>query len=73
MINRHYKKGQAVYNILNEWNKPENDKYGNMGNLYVLKQELKEDHIDKIKKCDKKICKLCEIDINRNYEKYMQK
>ena len=72
-INRNLKHGQAIYNIIKEWNKPENDKYGNLGNQYVCKQELKEDHLNKIKICEQNNCKLCELDINRNYKKYMDK
>ena len=72
-INSKYKKGQTMYNIINEWNKHDNQKYGNMGNLFVLKQELKEDYLNNIKPCEKTNCKLCELDINRNYKKYMEK
>ena len=72
-INRKYKKGNALYSILSEWNKPENDIYGNLGNIYLVKKVLKEEHINKIKNCDLKKCKLCELDSRRNYKKYMEK
>ena len=74
-INRKYKKGDALYSILTEWNKPENDIYGNLGNISVVKEELKEEHINKITICIKPNCKLCEMDNTRMklYEKYIQK
>ena len=72
-INRKYKNGDALYSILTERNKPDNDIYGNLGNISVVKEELEEEHINKIKTSKKINCKLCELDINRNYEKYMLK
>ena len=47
--------------------------FGNLGNIYLVKKVLKEEHINKIKNCDLKKCKLCELDSRRNYQKYMEK
>lgn len=78
-INKNYKKDQAVYSIINQWNLANNETwntYRNYGNLYVLKKVMKMNMIDAIKTCEngaRAPCKTCEIDELRDYSKYINK
>ena len=71
-INKDYKKGQCIYNLLDIWNKADIN-HKNAGNLWWLRRQQKIDFIDSIETCMVKNCKTCEIDENRNYEKYMNR
>ena len=71
-IKHEYKKGQCVYNLLDTWNKADTI-HKNAGNLWWLRRQQKIDFVDSIETCTVKNCKTCEIDANRNYEKYMSR
>jgi hypothetical protein len=71
-IKKGYKKDQAAYSLIKTWNDAEND-LKNSGNLWSLKQQLKENIKNNITNCNAKKCYQCKIDKNINYENYMIK
>ena len=75
-MHRNYKKEQAAFNIIQQWNQANNNtwnSYKNYGNLYILKKAMTMKMLEEIKTCTKKKCKTCEIDEHRNYEKYVKR
>ena len=71
-IKKEYKKDQNAYSLIKVWNDAEND-LKNSGNLWSLKQQLKENIRNEITDCQVKKCYQCKIDKNINYENYMKK
>ena len=71
-IKKEYKKDQVAYSLIKTWNDSEND-LKNSGNLWSLKQQLKENIKNNIMNCNTNKCYQCKIDKNRNYENYMKK
>ena len=67
-----YRRGHAIYNILNSWNKTE-VKHRMAGNILSLKNLLKESTLKELESCVRPNCMICELDSNRNYESYMMK
>ena len=70
-IQREFKKGQALYDIISEWNSAEVAIKAS-GNMLSLKRQIR-NHNKSLEKCPKKECVICKKDQNRNYEKYMKK
>ena len=68
-INNEYKKGQAIYNIIQEWNNAELE-LKQSGNIKILKRSIKE-YNKNYKQCIKKDCVICLKDNHRDYLKYM--
>ena len=71
-IHHEYKKGQAFYNIINEWNKTKTD-HRMAGNLWSLKKMLKDSVLEELNICTRKNCTTCELDSKWNYERYMRR
>ena len=71
-INHEYRKGQAIYNLLDTWNNAKSD-LRMAGNLFSLKKMIRNEFIHKIKPCLNKNCYICQLDKWKNYEKYMLK
>ena len=71
-IKKEYKKDQVAYSLIKTWNDSEND-LKNSGNLWSLKQQLKENIKNNIMNCNTNKCYQCRIDKNRSYENYMKK
>ena len=71
-MKKEYKKDQVAYSLIRTWNDSENE-LKNSGNLWSLKQQLKENIKDNILKCNTNKCYQCKIDKNRNYDNYMKK
>ena len=70
-IKKEFKKGNAIYDIISEWNSAERT-IKDSGNLKSLKRQIK-DRASEYEKCKKKDCVICKKDMNRDYEKYMKK
>ena len=68
-INNEYKKGQAIYNITQEWNNADLE-LKQSGNIKILKRSIKE-YNKNYKQCIKKDCVICLKDNHRDYLKYM--
>ena len=71
-INHEYRKGQAIYNLLDTWNNAKSD-LRMAGNLFSLKKMIRNEFIHIIKPCLNKNCYICQLDKWKNYEKYMLK
>ena len=70
-IQREFKKGQALYDIISEWNSAEVAIKAS-GNMLSLKRQIK-NHYNSLEKCPMKECVICKKDLHRDYEKYMEK
>ena len=71
-IRKEYKNSNIAFSLIKAWNEAEND-LKNSGNLWSLKEQLKENMKKEITDCQAKKCYQCKIDINRDYENYMKK
>ena len=69
-IHHKYKKGQVIFNILDNWNKLD-IKHRMAGNVRHLVKALKESTLKELKTCTIQNCKICELD--QNYVRYMEK
>ena len=61
-----------MYQIINKYNNS-NLESKMCGNLWSLKQKIKEDCLKSLRKCEINNCNICLLDNWRNYEKYMSK
>ena len=66
---RNCKKGNALYNLSMKWNKA-NESHKLAGNLFALKQSLKEEIMNGIGECITRECIICKKDANKNYQRY---
>lgn len=66
-----HKTGQCIFNLFSTWNNTKSD-LRMAGNLFSLKKMIKEKFTDTKTQCEVNNCYICNIDKNRNYEKYMQ-
>ena len=72
-IYKDYRKGQCIYNLLDAWNNADQD-LRMAGNSFSLNRMIKDSINKQIMPCNnKKNCYICRIDLNRNYEIYMEK
>ena len=67
-----YKYEHCMYQIINKYNNS-NLESKMCGNLWSLKQKIKEDCLKSLRKCEINNCNICLLDNWRNYEKYMSK
>ena len=67
-LKKEYKKGNCIYNIINEWNNG-NDKYKMAGNLWILKIWINESTLENIEECKTPNCKTCELSTSTNNNK----
>ena len=70
IINEH-KQGHCIYNLFKTWNDANND-MRMAGNLLSLKMLIIETYTKELHPCKVNNCFTCNIDKNRDYEKYMQ-
>ena len=71
-LNMHLKLLQKLSQIINKYNN--SDQESKMcGNLWSLKQKIKEDCFKSLRKCEINNCDICLLDNWGNYEKYMSK
>ena len=70
IINEH-KEGQCIFNLIKTWNDTKND-MRMAGNLLSLKVLITEKYTEVMPQCKVNNCYTCNIDKNRDYEKYMQ-
>ena len=68
---RNCKKGNALYNLLMKWNNAK-ESHKSAGNLFSLKQALKEDIMESIGECTTSDCVICKKDASRNYKRYQE-
>ena len=71
-INHEYKKGQAIYNLINVWNNGRS-KFRFAGNMWSLKNMIRDEINNELKPCTTKDCYICQLDHWRKYEYYMRK
>ena len=67
-----YKKRNCFYSILTHWNNCNTD-FKMAGNIFSLKQMIKNEFTQSYKPCSIKNCQICELDEERCYETYMSK
>ena len=67
-----YKYEHCMYQIINKYNNS-NLESKMCGNLWSLKQKIKEDCLKSLRKCEINNCNICLLDNWRNYQKYMSK
>ena len=65
-----YKAGQCIYNLIDTWNKTKKQ-YRMAGNIWSLKNMIKEESLNEIKLYMVKKCYMCNLDKHVNYEKCM--
>ena len=71
-ISHQYKKGQVIYNLLSNWNHSSaNQRFA--GNLWSLKNIIREEINNELKPCETKNCFMCKLDKNVDYSRYMKK
>ena len=71
-ISHQYKKGQVVYNLLSNWNNASvNQRFA--GNLWSLKNIIREEINNELKPCEIKNCFMCNLDKNKDYSRYMRR
>ena len=66
-----YKAGQCIYNLIDTWNKTKKQYRMAGGNIWSLKNMIKEESLNEIKLCTLKQCYMCNLDKHVNYEKCM--
>ena len=71
-INHEYKKGQAIYNLINVWNNGRS-KFRFAGNIWSLKNMIRDEINNELKPCTTKDCYICQLDHWKKYENYMRK
>ena len=69
-IPSYYKKENCLYNIIDNWNSSDPE-IKDSGNLWILKKKLKQCYLNSLPICDHINCKTCQLDENKDYEKYM--
>ena len=67
----YYKKNHCFYNMINVWNNSSGEARM-AGNIWSLKRSLKSELTQSLQPCVIRNCKICQIDENRDYQKYMQ-
>ena len=71
-ISHQYKKGQVIYNLLSSWNQTSaNQRFA--GNLWSLKNIIREEINNELNPCETKNCFMCNLDKNVDYSRYMKK
>ena len=71
-ISHQYKKGQVIYNLLSNWNNASvNQRFA--GNLWSLKNIIREEINNELKPCEIKNCFMCNLDKNKDYSRYMRR
>ena len=68
---RNCKKGNALYNLSMKWNTAK-DSHKLAGNLFALKQSLKEEIMKNIIECTMSECIICKKDARKNYQRYQE-
>ena len=68
---RNCKKGNALYNLSMKWNTAK-DSHKLAGNLFALKQSLKEEIMKSIIECTMSECLICKKDARKNYQRYQE-
>ena len=68
---RNCKKGNALYNLSTNWNTAK-DSLKLAGNLFALKQSLKEEIMKSIIECTMSECLICKKDATKNYQRYKE-
>ena len=69
-MKNNFKAGQCMFNLIDTWNKTKKQ-YRMAGNLWSLKNMIKEEVLNEIKTCTEKKCYMCNLDKHVNYEKRM--
>ncbi len=64
-------KGNALYNLIMKWNEAK-DGLKLAGNLFALKESIKQDVMKNIGECTTRECYICKKDANRNYQRYQE-
>ena len=70
-VHGEFKKGQALYDLISEWNSAEIAIKAS-GNMQSLKRQIR-NHNTSLVKCPKKESVICQKDQNKDHEKYMKK
>ena len=65
------KKGNALYNLTMKWNEAK-DSLKLAGNLFALKESIKQDIMKNIGECTTRECYICKKDASRNYQRYQE-
>ena len=68
---RNRKKGNVLYNLSMNWNTAK-DSLKLAGNLFALKQSLKEEIMKSIIECTMSECLICKKDASKNYQRYQE-
>ena len=67
-----YRKGQAIYNLLSNWNSIKPD-LRFAGNLWSLRKMIRIEVNNNLLPCTTKNCFTCQLDKNRDYTCYMRR
>ena len=68
---RNCKKGNALYNLSMKWNTAKDD-HKLAGNLFALKQSLKEEIMKSIIECTMSECLISKKDARKDYQRYQE-